>query len=191
MSDLQPTTPKKRSRRTISRRDFLRLAGVSTAATVIAACAPTTAPQPGAVPRAAEEAEPEATATPVPTPAPAEQVSETGIDAGFMRPEGEPTRGGILKTAFGVTVSHFDIHQGTGTHVLCHMYNGLVRYNLVDGLRTIIPDLATSWEIAEDGLTYTFPSAYGKESSTMMANPSARRMWWPLSIASWIRLKAL
>lgn len=156
MSVLQLPTPKKQSRRTISRRDFLRLAGVSTAATVIAACAPTTAPQPGAVSKPAEEAEPEATATPVPTPAPAEQVSETGIDAGFMRPEGEPKRGGILKTAFGVTVPHFDIHQGAGPPTLGHMYNGLVRYNLVDGLRTIVPDLATGWEISDDGLTYTF-----------------------------------
>ena len=40
--------------------------------------------------------------------------------------------------------------------MLGHMYNGLVRRNLVDGLRTVIPDLAESWEVSEDGLTYTF-----------------------------------
>jgi peptide/nickel transport system substrate-binding protein len=32
----------------------------------------------------------------------------------------------------------------------------LVRLNLVDGLRTIVPDLAASWETSEDGLVYTF-----------------------------------
>jgi peptide/nickel transport system substrate-binding protein len=36
------------------------------------------------------------------------------------------------------------------------MYNGLVRYNLVDGLRTILPDLSTAWEITSDQLQYTF-----------------------------------
>jgi len=36
------------------------------------------------------------------------------------------------------------------------MYNNLVRNNLVDGLRTIIPDLAESWEVGEGGLSYTF-----------------------------------
>jgi ABC-type transport system substrate-binding protein len=58
--------------------------------------------------------------------------------------------------AFGITTSNFDIHQGAATHVLCQVYNNLVRFNLVDGLRSIVPDLATSWEVTEDGLTYTF-----------------------------------
>ncbi|MEM7030461.1 MAG: ABC transporter substrate-binding protein [Chloroflexota bacterium] len=78
-----------------------------------------------------------------------------------MRPAGSPKRGGKIRTAFGVTVSHFDIHQGGGPHVLGHMYNGLVRYNLVDGLRTIVADLAVGWDVAEDGLTYTFDLRQG------------------------------
>ena len=36
------------------------------------------------------------------------------------------------------------------------MYNGLVRYNLSDGLRTIVPDLSSAWEISSDQLQYTF-----------------------------------
>ncbi len=73
-----------------------------------------------------------------------------------MRPGGTPKRGGTLRTAFGVTTSNYDIHQGASSSVLTHLYNNLVRLSLVDGLQSIIPDLATSWEVAEDGLTYTF-----------------------------------
>jgi ABC-type transport system substrate-binding protein len=36
------------------------------------------------------------------------------------------------------------------------MYNNLVRNNLVDGLRTIVPDLARSVDVSDDGKTYTF-----------------------------------
>ena len=132
----------------LNRREFLRIAGLGTAATFVAACAPG---QPGTAGFIIEEA-----AEAVPT---AEVVQDTGsgdLEPGFMRPDGSPQRGGTLKTAFGVTMAHFDVHQGGGAHVLGHMYNGLVRYNLVDGLRTIIPDLAVSWDIAEDGLTYVF-----------------------------------
>jgi peptide/nickel transport system substrate-binding protein len=73
-----------------------------------------------------------------------------------LRPGGSPKRGGTLRTAFGVTTASYDVHQGGSASVLCHLYNNLVRLNLVDGLRTIVPDLATGWEISEDGLTYTF-----------------------------------
>ncbi len=144
MSDLTHT-PNKGSRRAISRRDFLRVAGLSTTAAVLAACGPgQTGGQAGFFDLEAPVAVPEA-------------VSEDeALEAGFMRPDGNPKRGGILKTAFGVTVAHFDAHQGGGTHVLGHMYNNLVRYDLTDGLRTIVPDLASGWEISDDGLTYTF-----------------------------------
>ncbi|MBV7330676.1 twin-arginine translocation signal domain-containing protein [Chloroflexi bacterium TSY] len=131
--------------RTISRRTFLHVAGLGTAAAVLAACGP------GQIGGEAGFFDLEA---PVAVP---EAVAESeAMEAGFMRPEGTPKRSGIVKTAFGVTVAHFDIHQGGGAHVLGHMYNGLVRYDLTDGLRTIIPDLATSWEVSDDGLTYTF-----------------------------------
>ena len=128
----------------VSRRTFLRIVGSSAGVAILAACAPATPPS-AAEPQAAA-----ATATPVPTPAPAVQGE------GIMRPEGSPKRGGIVRTAFGVTMSSFDIHQGGGVAALCHMYNGLVRNNLVDGLRTIVPDLAQSWEVSDDGLVYTF-----------------------------------
>ena len=126
--------------RNVGRRTFLKMMAAGAAASALAACAA------GAP---AEVAAPAAAPTAVPTP-------EAVAGAGMMRPEGNPVRGGTLRTAFGVTMSHFDAHQGGGTHVLSHMYNNLVRNNLVDGLRTIIPDLAESWEVGEGGLSYTF-----------------------------------
>ena len=127
--------------RNVGRRAFLKIMAAGAAASALAACAA------GAP---AEQAAPAAAPTAVPTPEPV-----TG-GAGMMRPEGSPKRGGTLRTAFGVTMTHFDAHQGGGTHVLCHMYNNLVRNNLVDGLRTVIPDLAESWEVGEGGLSFTF-----------------------------------
>ena len=127
--------------RNVGRRAFLKIMAAGAAASALAACAA------GAP---AEQAAPAAAPTAVPTPEPV-----TG-GAGMMRPEGSPQRGGTLRTAFGVTMTHFDAHQGGGTHVLCHMYNNLVRNNLVDGLRTVIPDLAESWEVGEGGLSFTF-----------------------------------
>ena len=80
-------------------------------------------------------------------------AAETGL---LVAPEPEPKRGGILRTAFGITTTSFDIYQGGNVAVLTHLYDGLVRFNPLDGLQTIIPSLATGWDISDDGLTYTF-----------------------------------
>ena len=139
-SKLNTPTPADSEARNVGRRTFLKMMAAGAAASALAACAAGTP---------AEVAAPAAAPTAVPTP-------EAVAGAGMMRPGGNPVRGGTLRTAFGVTMSHFDAHQGGGTHVLSHMYNNLVRNNLVDGLRTIIPDLAESWEVGEGGLSYTF-----------------------------------
>jgi peptide/nickel transport system substrate-binding protein len=73
--------------------------------------------------------------------------------------EPNPKRGGVLRVAFTSRQPHFDIHQsGTfnnlGTQAC--MFDNLVRRDPRDGGKTIIPDLAHSWDIAEDGKTYTF-----------------------------------
>ena len=77
---------------------------------------------------------------------------------GYMMeaPENVTNTGGTVKTAFGVTMGHFDAHQGAGTHVLGHAYDGLHVKNIADGLRTFAPLLATEWDIAADGKSYTF-----------------------------------
>ena len=100
----------------LTRRKFLQLSSAAAGIGLLAACAPAPTAGPGTV---MEEP------TPVPTPAP--EVAAGDMDPGMMRPPGNPTRGGTLRTAFGVTMNSFDAHQGGGTHVLGHMYNGLVR----------------------------------------------------------------
>jgi peptide/nickel transport system substrate-binding protein len=141
MMEKQPAERNDKPRQSISRRTFLRMVAVGTGVSVLAACATPAAPQ------APASAQPVAA---VPTPQP------VTAGEGLMRPGGNPKRGGTLRTAWGVTTSHFDIHQGGNVAVMCQMYNNLVRNNLVDGLRSIVPDLARSWEISDDGLTYNF-----------------------------------
>ncbi len=138
-----PQLPKQ----TVSRRRFIQVLGAGASLGLLAACAP--AGQPAAE---APAAAPEVVA-----------VAETAgtVENGQMRPSGTPKRGGTLRTAFGVTTAHYDMHQGGSSSVLCHFYNNLVRLNLVDGLRSVIPDLAESWEISDDGLTYTFTLRQG------------------------------
>lgn len=131
----------------VSRRRFLQLLSAGASLGVLAACAPATQPPAGAP--AAE----------APAAAPVETAGT--VENGMMRPSGTPKRGGTLRTAFGVTTAHYDIQQGGAAPVMCQIYNNLVRRNLVDGLRTVIPDLAESWEMAADGLTYTFALRQG------------------------------
>ena len=140
MTDPQGTTHEIPAPRPVSRRLFLKLLGAGASAAALAACAPTVAPAQPAAPAAAA-AQPEQAGT---------------AEGGLLRAGGSPKKGGTLRAAFGVTTAHYDMHQGGSASVLCHMYNNLVRMNPVDGLRTIVPDLAASWEAAPDGLTYTF-----------------------------------
>ncbi len=126
--------------RAITRRNFLQATGLTAGALILAACAPS-APAPADAGGAA---------------APAAPVQEASAEGGLLRPAGSPKRGGVVRTAFGVTTSNYDLHQGAAPQVLAHLYNNVVRRNLVDGLRTVVPDLATGWEVSDDGLTYTF-----------------------------------
>ncbi len=74
-------------------------------------------------------------------------------------PEANPKRGGVLKYAITSRPPHFDMHQsGTINSLGCQgcMFDNLVRRDPRDSGKTIIPDLAHSWEIAKDGKTYTF-----------------------------------
>src|SRR6476620_1755611 len=122
-----------------------------------AAPAATTAPAaPAAAAKPAEAAKPAAPAAPAAAAAPATAVTAPTQAAAATKPtvqllrppEPNPKRGGTLRMAVGVTTSSFDIQQGGSQSVLCQMYSNLVQWNLGDGLRSIVPDLATSWEIA-------------------------------------------
>src|ERR1700704_2680025 len=74
-------------------------------------------------------------------------------------PEPNAKSGGVLRHGMPLRAPHFDIHQAGTIFILgaaACMYDNLIRHDPNDGARTIIPDLAHSWEIAPDGLTYTF-----------------------------------
>jgi ABC-type transport system substrate-binding protein len=74
-------------------------------------------------------------------------------------PEPNPKSGGVLKYAITSRAPHFDFHQSGTINSLgsqgC-MFDNLVRRDPRDSGKTIIPDLAHSWEIAKDGKTYIF-----------------------------------
>jgi peptide/nickel transport system substrate-binding protein len=71
----------------------------------------------------------------------------------------EPKPGGVLRMGIPLRPPHFDIHQSGTIFNLgsqgC-MFDNLIRRDPRNGGKTIIPDLAHSWEITKDGKTYTF-----------------------------------
>jgi peptide/nickel transport system substrate-binding protein len=80
-------------------------------------------------------------------------------DAGMLKaPEPHPKRGGTLRWGGLANSTLYDLHQ-TGTIAnmgpQAPMYDLLVQVDPVNWNR-VIPDLATSWTVSEDGLTYTF-----------------------------------
>src|SRR5437763_3187965 len=74
-------------------------------------------------------------------------------------PEPNPKSGGVLRVGFLMRPPHFDIHQ-SGTFgtlgAMAPTFDNLIRHDPRDSGKTIIPDLAHSWEISKDGKTYTF-----------------------------------
>ena len=74
-------------------------------------------------------------------------------------PEPNPRSGGVLRYGITMRPPHFDLHQ-SGTifnlGAMGCMFDNLIRRDPRDGGKTIIPDLAHSWQIAKDGKTYTF-----------------------------------
>ena len=74
-------------------------------------------------------------------------------------PEPNPKRGGNLRYGITMRPPHFDVHQsGTINNLGAQgcMFDNLIRHDPRDSGKTIIPDLAHSWEISKDGRTYTF-----------------------------------
>ena len=73
-------------------------------------------------------------------------------------PEPNPKYGGTLRYGILSAPAHFDVHQsGTVSNMASQgpMYDTLIRRDPKDG-QTIIPDLAQRWEVAPDGMSYTF-----------------------------------
>ena len=74
-------------------------------------------------------------------------------------PEPNAKPGGVLRYGITSRPPHFDFHQSGTINSLgsqgC-MFDNLVRRDPRDSGKTIIPDLAHSWEISKDNKTYTF-----------------------------------
>lgn len=76
-------------------------------------------------------------------------------DAGAEEAAGN--QGGTLRVRFGGDIAGFDpamLFQIENQTVAQNIYNGLLRYN--EETNEIIEDLASSYEVSDDGLTYTF-----------------------------------
>jgi peptide/nickel transport system substrate-binding protein len=74
-------------------------------------------------------------------------------------PEPGPKRGGVMRYGILNRPPHFDVHQsGTVGNIGTQgcMFDNLIRRDPRDSGKSIVPDLAHSWEIAKDGKTYTF-----------------------------------
>ena len=123
-------------------------------------------------------AQPTATSEPAPTDAPVAETEDAteapssgaAPAAGVGRfpspafglltaPEGSPQHGGILRFGFVIKPAHFDVHQsGTAlnNNTQGPMYDNLLRFHPLSAAREVIPDLAHSWDVSEDGKTFTF-----------------------------------
>ena len=73
--------------------------------------------------------------------------------------EASPKYGGVLRVGITNRPPHFDLHQsGTFNNLgaMDCMFDNLIRRDPRDSGKTIIPDLAHSWDIAKDRKTFTF-----------------------------------
>ena len=80
-------------------------------------------------------------------------VPEKFDGSGFKlkAPEPNAKSGGVLRHGMPLRAPHFDIHQAGTIFILgatACMFDNLIRRDPNNGAKTIIPDLAHSWEIA-------------------------------------------
>jgi peptide/nickel transport system substrate-binding protein len=135
-------------------RSFLRLAAVATLVALVTACgAPAATPAP--TQPAAAQKPPAATTAPAPaaTTAPAAAAQPTQAPAGKPGAPAKDTLTVVFQPNQGTLDPHF---AATNQEMLIirNIYNGLLKYK--PDSTEITGDLATSWDVSPDGLTYTF-----------------------------------
>ena len=121
----------------VSRRAFLRVAALSSAALGLLACGPAAPASPAAPPARPTEAA---------RPAAAAQAPET------------PRRGGELVFVVSAEPPSYDGHRETTfamIHPVSPHYSTLLKFD-PDNYPKVVGDLAESWTISPDNLTYTF-----------------------------------
>src|SRR3984957_3955627 len=82
-----------------------------------------------------------------------------GTNFKLAAPDPDPKYGGVLRMGITGRVPQFDLHQsGTNNNLgsMACMFDNLIRRDPRDSGKTIVPDLAHSWEISKDRKTYTF-----------------------------------
>ena len=154
----------------LSRREFLRISSILGAGTILAACAPAapgTPGQPGeptlaaptsAAPTAAAPGEPTAPAT---EPAAPTGYAESPMLEGMDLPPVEerlPMNPAVIEPweevgVYGGTWRMLNQANDYAYQGL-HFYEPLLRFAMYDF--STVPNLAESWEVAEDGLSFTF-----------------------------------
>src|SRR5438067_1219555 len=115
------------------------------------------AAQPTSPPAAATTAPPAKPAAAVPTAAPPPTAAPATSAAASAKPAAQTSSKDTLTIAYCCIQSTLDPHFAATTADVLFMrniYNSLVRYK--PDSTEIVPDLATSWEMAPDGLSYTF-----------------------------------
>lgn len=143
--------------RTMRRISAILLAGALGLLLLSLACQSEEEPAPAEPAPAAPAPAAPAPAAPAPAApvAQAEPAMECTIGC-LMSPDPNPKRGGEIKTAWGATTKHFDIHQGGAGHIMTSFYNKLFSLDPTVGLAETTPELATSWDISGDGMEFTF-----------------------------------
>ena len=108
----------------------------------------------------AAPSEPESTPTPLPAALPSEVIANPITKDAYS----DAIPGGILRRGGYFDPAHYDLMQVSSvsnSFKQMMLLNNLLRYNPLDGGKTIIPDIATSWDVSEDGRVWTFPLREG------------------------------
>ncbi|NPV09883.1 MAG: hypothetical protein HPY83_18220 [Anaerolineae bacterium] len=181
---------------TITRRSFLRVAGLASTAGVMVAC--------GASPQPAPTQEPEATAVPVSeatvAPAPAEtapvsKYSEAPslaakVAAGELPPVEErlPAEPFVVECYHEVGQYSGDLRRTltgptdlTGNRVI--LWDNFARWDYRTGRLEPIPNMVTGWDISPDGKTYTFRLRRGMKWSDGEPFTADDILFWQEAIA--------
>ena len=112
-------------------------------------------PRPTAIPRPANTPVPTVVA-PMPTPTPTASLFVDPLALATNNGE-RPRRGGIMKSSIVENYARFDHNQSFAAGVigLSGLYNGILMTSPYD-YQEILPDLAHSWTVSDDGLKLIF-----------------------------------
>ena len=128
---------------------------------------------------------PAAQPTAAPTRVPA-APTPTAITAKPVEPQGK--YGGTLTLAYRAKMAHFDIHQSATDNNLFPQgpkYNSLLMFTFESLGKEVGPDLAETWEVSDDSLTFKFNLREGvkfHDGATLTADDvvaTYERIMWP------------